>query len=241
MHTGLLLCQGGEFAFVLFGLAFEQKLLGQEFTQILLVVTTLTMALTPLAAIIGKRLSRVIERRLSPHHKEDTKALHAETHDLDQHVIIAGFGRMGQTVAKLLTAEGIHFIALDNDPANVQLGKERGKPVYFGDASRADVLEVVGAERARAAIVALKDMDGAERAVRGLRAINPDLPIIARTRDIDNFAAMEAAGAQVTISEQFEGSLQLGGALLRILGVPDHEISRIIEVFRARNYALTRE
>ena len=241
VQTGLLLSQGGEFAFVLFGLAAEKQVIGQEFTQILLVVTTVTMALTPLAAIVGKKLAEVLEKRSAPHHRIDPNELHAEAHDLDQHVIICGFGRIGQTVAKLLTAEGIGFIALDTDPLNVQIGKKRGKPVYYGDATRADVLEIVGVTRARAAIVALKDMAMAEKAVKALAATNPDLSILARTRDLEKFSQMEDAGAHVTVSELFEGSLQLGGALLRILGVPDHEIMRVIEIFRARNYALTRE
>lgn len=233
IHSGLLLSQGGEFAFILFGMAALSGVLSGALSQMLLVVVTLTMALTPLAAGFGKYLAARLEARQQPGLPADLSA-HAD--DLANHVVIAGFGRMGQTVAKLLMEEGIPFVALDTNIANVAYGQQRGKPVYYGDASRADMLAQAGLGRASAVMVTLKASQGADRAIQTARSVNPDLPIIARARDIAQVKHLEAIGATLAIAEVFESSLQAGGELLRHLGTPTHEISRIINMFRDHDY-----
>lgn len=234
LHGGLLLSQGGEFAFVLFQLASAQGILHAEFAQSLMMVVTLSMALTPLAAMLGKRLAQTLEGRARP------DQINEETLDLSDHVIITGFGRVGRTVARLLEAEQLSYVALDMDPATVARKRRQGIPVFYGDASRAPVLNALGLARARAVIVTHNDMRVAERTVRAVREQSRDVPIIARAVNIEQVQNLESAGANLAVAEMLETSLHLGGALLRAVGVAEHEVSRVLESFRAENYALAR-
>ncbi len=236
MQAGLLLSQSGEFAFILFGLAAENHFISHDALQILMTIVTLSMALTPIVALLGRWASHA---RMADAPRSDRESL-AEMRDLSDHVIIFGFGRIGQTIAKLLSAENIHYIALDMQAATVAQAKKIGLAVYYGDGARREVLHAIGIERASAAIVTVNDVTAAEAAVYAIRAASPHLPIIARARDLNSVLALEAAGATVAVSEMFETSLQLGGALLRALGVVEHEIVRITEIFRDRDYALAR-
>ncbi|MBN8530502.1 MAG: cation:proton antiporter [Alphaproteobacteria bacterium] len=230
LRTGLVLAQGGEFAFVLFTLAGKVNLLSPELAQMLSVTVTLSMAVTPLLADFGNWLANVLDKR-SRSALATTLAAN-ESSDVSNHIVIAGFGRMGQTVARMLVAEQQNFIILDTDPKAVTEGRKRGKPVYYGNASHMDVLASVGMERARAVVITVSDPEVAERIVSSVRRFYPDLPIIARARDLKQGLALRQAGASVTVPETFEASLQLGGALLRTLGTPDHEVSRVIGEIR---------
>jgi CPA2 family monovalent cation:H+ antiporter-2 len=236
IQAGFLLAQGGEFAFVLFALADKSDLIAPGLARMLTLVVTVSMALTPFAVWVARKVTERIE------HAKRRKAedAMAEMTDLRDHVIILGFGRVGQTIAKLLSAEGIHYIALDMQPATVAKAKKIGLPVYYGNGSRRDVLHAIGVERAAAAIVTLDEPFAAEAAVRALRTAMPAMPIIARGRDLARVLSLEAAGADVAISEMFETSLQLGGALLKSIGIAPQEIGRIVQIFRDSDYALAR-
>lgn len=236
IQAALLLSQGGEFAFVLFNLAQQHAFIEPGLAQTLTLVVALSMALTPLAVGIARRVTSRIE------HKRREKAEDAigEMTDIRDHVVILGFGRVGQTIAKLLSAEGIHYIALDMGIGTVTKAKKIGLPVYYGDGSRREVLHAIGVERAQAAIVTVNESVAAEAMVRSLRSVMPAMPIIARGHDLNRVLALEAAGANVAISEMFETSLQLGGALLKSLGIADQEIGRIVQIFRDSDYALAR-
>jgi CPA2 family monovalent cation:H+ antiporter-2 len=221
---------------VLFALAGQHGFIAADLEQILTLAVAVSMALTPFAAWIARKVTGRIE------HAKRRKAedAMAEMTDLRDHVIILGFGRVGQTIAKLLSAEGMHYIALDMQIATVSKAKKIGLPVYYGDGARRDVLHTIGVERAAAAIVTLDEPFAAEAAVRALRTAMPSMPIIARGRDLARVLSLEAAGADVAISEMFEASLQLGGALLKSVGVTDQEIVRIVQIFRDSDYALAR-
>jgi CPA2 family monovalent cation:H+ antiporter-2 len=236
IQASLLLSQGGEFAFVLFQLALLHGFITPDLARILTLAVAVSMALTPFAAWTARTVTRRIE------HTKRRKAEDAieETTDLRDHVIILGFGRVGQTIAKLLSAEGIHYIALDMQISTVSKAKKIGLPVYYGDGSRREVLHALGIERAAAAIVTVNEPIAAEATVRALRASSPSLPVVARGRDLARVLSLEAAGADIAISEMFEASLQLGGALLNSMGIAQQEISRIIQLFRDSDYALAR-
>lgn len=235
VQAGLLLSQGGEFAFIVFNLAASNHLISPLWAEVITSAVTLTLALTPLAVAMGEQFARRSETR----RKRDAEDLLAEMMDVQNHVIILGFGRVGQTIAKLLSAENVPYIAIDSQVSTVLRARKIGLPVYFGDGSRREVLHAIGVERARAAIVTLNDATAAERAVRSIRAAG-GLPIISRARDLKDVQALESAGANIAVSEMFEASLQLGGALLKSLGIGEHEILRITEIFRDSDYALAR-
>jgi|CXWL01.1.fsa_nt_gi CPA2 family monovalent cation:H+ antiporter-2 len=235
-HVGLLLSQGGEFAFILFSLAGNNGIIGNELSQILLVVVTMSMALTPLVAQLGKKIAITLEK----HSISRPDIIVEETTDLRQHVIISGFGRVGHTVAKLLESENIPYVTIDMDSFMVARERKNGIPIYYGDTARVHVLKSLAVERARAMIITHNDTRVAIQTINAVRELNPDLPIIARARNIEQVQKLEKAGANLAVAEMFEVSLQLGGSLLKEIGISDHEISRIIDIFRAEDYALTR-
>ncbi len=236
IHVGFMLSQGGEFAFILFALAGTQGTLDPTLSQILLVVITVSMALTPLVAQAGKKIADALEK----YDISRPENMIEETLDLRQHVIISGFGRVGHTVARLLEAENINYVAIDMDSFLVAKERKNGVPVYYGDTTRLHVLNALGLARARALIITHSDTRVALQTIATIRETNRDLPIIARAKNIEKVLKLETAGANLAVAEMFETSLQLGGALLKSLGVSEHEIIRIIDIFRAEDYALTR-
>lgn len=237
VHTGLLLSQGGEFAFILFALADSKGVMAHNTAQILLVVVTVSMALTPIMAQAGKRVALMLEKfSLS-----DAGHMLEETLDLSQHVIISGYGRVGHTVARLMENESINFVAIDMDSFLVARERKNGVPVYYGDTTRLHVLNALGIARARALVITHSDTRVALQTIHTVRELSYDLPIIARAKNIEQVQKLEKAGATIAIAEMFETSLQLGGAALKALDVPDQEINRILDIFRAQDYALTRE
>jgi CPA2 family monovalent cation:H+ antiporter-2 len=228
--VGLMLAQGGEFGFVLFALARELNVLTAETEQLAVGVVGLSMAATPL--LIGA--SRALARRL-PAGGHGPGPL--EPGELHQYVLIAGFGRVGQTLALLLESRYVPYVALDLDHARVDQARRKGLPIFFGDASRVDVLRAVGVERARVAVITLDDPGSAHRTVHGLRRLLPELPIVARARDIAQCEQLVLAGATHVVPEIVEGSLQLGGSLLLQLGRSREEVDQILEEFRRATYA----
>ncbi len=237
IHAGFLLSQGGEFAFILFALAGTQGIFDPSLLQVLLVVITVSMALTPLVAQLGKKIAFALEK----YSISRPENMIEETLDLSHHVIISGYGRVGHTVGRLLEVENIPYVAIDMDSFLVARERKSGAPVYYGDTARVHVLNALGIARARAVIITHSDTRVALQTIASIREINRDLPIVARAKNIEKVLKLETAGANLAVAEMFETSLQLGGALLKLLGTTDYEISRIIDVFRAEDYAMTRE
>ncbi len=235
LHLGLVLAQGGEFAFIALGRAADSNLVSGNLVDQLVVIIAASMALTPFLDSLGNRLVRHFER-----HKAERHGPGREVHDLADHVIIAGFGRVGQTVAAILRSRGIPFVALDRHPVLVAEFRNRGELVFFGDARKVDVLKAIGAERARAAVLTL-DGQGAERILSRLRREFPNLRVLVRARDQRHRSRLEAAGASAVVPETLEGSLQLAGALLRSLGTPNDEVHELLDGYRRNDYALLEE
>ncbi len=234
IRAGTLLAQGGEFSFILFRLAGDNNFLSAHAAQMLTIIVIASMALTPAMAAVGRALSETIEYK----RRRKAEDSLSEMIDIRDHVIILGFGRVGQMIAKLLSVENIHYIALDLHIGTIARAKKIGLPVYYGDGSRREVLNATGIERASSAIITMNDPAAAEAAVRAIRAASPYLPIIARAQDLNRVIMLEKAGANIAVSEMFETSLQMGGALLKSLGISDQEILRIMKIFRDRDYAL---
>ncbi|MPZ11576.1 MAG: hypothetical protein GEU89_15415 [Kiloniellaceae bacterium] len=233
LRVGPLLSQGGEFGFVLVGAAMLRGLLDLDLGQLVLALIALTMAATPAMDWLGGRLSRLATPK--PGHSLD--ALREETEGIAEHIIIAGFGRVGQTVAQLVGACGLPYVALDMDDARIAHGHAAGLPLYYGDASRVDVLEAVGIERAKAAVITIDRADEASHAVAALHRRMPGLPIFVRSHDMSHARELEGAGASAVVPETVEASLQLGGILLSAVGVGTDDITRVMNELRDSNYA----
>eukprot|EP00871_Galdieria_phlegrea_P006061 jgi/Galph1/942/GphlegSOOS_G5699.1 len=231
LRTGLLVAQGGEFAFVTFGAAQRAGLLPADLSQLLLLVVALSMATTPLLSAIGSQLASHLERRrgLIGARSEDI----ADAHDF---VIVAGFGRVGQSVCEMLNARLIRYVAFDMSPARVIEARNKGLPVFFGDACRPEVLEAAGVSRAKAVVITLDDPVAASRAVQSLRREYPELQIFVRARDTKHQQTLQLAGATAIVPELLESSLLLGGAVLLAYGTPVEEVNSLIDEARKRTF-----
>jgi CPA2 family monovalent cation:H+ antiporter-2 len=229
---GLTLAQGGEFGFVLFALARDARVIPSETTQLAMLVVGLSMAVTPLLLITARTMSRRLD-----HAPAGLDRLHQDAAQLQNHIVIAGFGRVGQTLGLLLESVYTPYVALDLDSERVAEARRRGLPVFFGDASRVEVLKAAAVERAQAVVVTLDEPESASRTVHVLRQLVPDVPILARARDVSQCERLASAGATSVIPEVVEGSLQLGGMLLRTLGESPDEVSEILDQFRRETYS----
>jgi CPA2 family monovalent cation:H+ antiporter-2 len=196
LRLGLLLSQGGEFAFVLLGLGFGERILSLDDRQQLVVIVILSMMLTPLLAEAGRLLAPRIERRTYGRSEAAP-----EMAGLKDHVIIAGYGRVGRAVAQRLTAAGITWVALDLDPHRVTQARRQGLQVHFGDADRPEILEAFAVEQARAVVVAVDNPKVALQLTALLHYVLPELPILARAYDEAHAAELERAGAAHVIPE----------------------------------------
>lgn len=234
IKTALILSQGSEFAFVLFALATDHHLLPPDLTQLLLIIVSCSMALTPLLAAIGDHLPKALERPNAVEYQSSD--VECETRDLFDHIIVAGYGRVGKTTCKLLGKKRLKYVAIDEDPSHVHEGRREGIPVYYGDASRTDILESLGVSRAKLVAVTIDNHKSSLKVTRGVRQHHPDIIIIARARDRVHADELRAAGATIALAEMFESSLLLGGAILKETGEHENEIVRIVEQFRAEEY-----
>jgi len=232
LRTGFALSQGGEFGFVLFGAALALELIPADVAQVLMAVITLSMVATPAMFYLGKQVACWHEGRS----EQSYETIDPNVEDLKNYILIAGFGRVGQTVAKVLSDAGLSYVALDLDQTRVTKCRAKGMSVYYGDADQIHVLEAAGAQKAKTAIITLDKPKAASRVVLALHTNFPDLPIYVRARDRRHMARLEKAGATAVVSEAAESSLQLGSIVLSSLDVSADEISSVIQTYREEDY-----
>ncbi|WP_410542558.1 monovalent cation:proton antiporter-2 (CPA2) family protein [Wolbachia endosymbiont of Tetranychus urticae] len=238
IQAGLLLAQGGEFAFILFRLADELDVLSSEIAQVLMIVTTVTMAFTPLLSGIGDWIANSFstEKIIL-----DDEAIATDTQDLYNHVIVAGFGRVGYMVTKMLTAEHLSYVVVDIQSKIVKEGKNDSFPIYLGDATRYEILKSVGIERAQALVVSIKNEVTIKKIVSLVAANFPHVNIIIRLPDLNNVEVYKDLGASKIIPETSEIGLQLGGAALSLSGISESGVTSLKGKFRKGNYSMLKE
>jgi CPA2 family monovalent cation:H+ antiporter-2 len=228
-EVALLLAQGGEFAFIVIGLARGKGLLQPDIATSAIAVAGLSMMATPLLAIFARRLADYLEP-LDHEHQTPEEA----TAELRDHVVIAGFGRVGQTVARVLDSENVPWVALDTHGIVVSEHREKGRMVYFGDSTRRELLERTGAKHARAFVVTLSAPDATERSVAEILKLRPKVCVLARARDAEHAGRLMRLGCQGAIPETIEASLHLAGRLLESLDFPEDVADRRIEEIRMK-------
>jgi len=229
LRVGMTLAQGGEFAFILIGAAALSGFVPEPMKQVCLVVVSITMIATPFLASAGKLLADRFER-FTP---VGLAALEQDNIDLARHVVIAGFGRVGRIVARLLEARRLPYVAIDNNAANVLDGRSKGLPVYFGHAAQRELLWSVGVDRASAIVVTMGEARTALELVAMLKHRLPELPIIARARDSDHARDLLDLGADIAVPETLEASLVLGAAALRQHDIGESDIEAALNELRA--------
>ncbi len=230
IEGGLLLGQGGEFAFIVIGYATAGKLVDPATGQFVMLAVGLSLFITPLLARLGRAIGDRWELRLLAQaaQRDDGELAAARGR-----IIIAGFGRVGQMLGKLLTQQEIAFIAFENDARLVSELHQQGLPVYFGNASRAELLRRVHAHEAPAIVLTMDHPQSALQAVRGIRREFPDVPLFARARDEKQARLLKQAGATVVVPETLEASLQLSAFVLEALGLEELEVDGIVDEERA--------
>jgi monovalent cation:proton antiporter-2 (CPA2) family protein len=222
-RLGLVLCQGGEFAFVLFSVGVIEGAISRELASVLTLAVTLSMAATPVLLLIDDWAARAA--KASPPDYEIPP-------EAERHVIIAGFGRFGQIVARVLRARRIPFTALDTSIAQVDFVKRFGAKIYYGDAGRIDILRAAGAHKAQAFVLAIDNVDHSVRVAEIVRQNFPDLAIYARARDRTHVHKLMDLGVTIIERETFLSALELTTQLLGGLGLKPDEVKKLIETFK---------
>ena len=227
VRVSFLLAEAGEFAFVVIGVAtLQYALIPDDVAQFMVIVAGVSMTLTPLLALIASRIGKRLQA------KRDAAESEADIGELSGHVIIAGFGRVGRAVAGLLAARGITYVAVDRDLRQVRRGRRDGMSVVYGNATDRDFLEKLGAERASLVLIALGDAKATTRMLDTIRAQWPGIQLLARAHDDEHARALAERGVREVVPETSEASLQLGGLVLRTLGVPTPAVDDTIEQAR---------
>ncbi|MDA8128337.1 MAG: monovalent cation:proton antiporter-2 (CPA2) family protein [Betaproteobacteria bacterium] len=240
VRTALGLAQAGEFGFVLLAQAADLNLLGAPVTQPVLAAMVISMLAAPFLIHRMDVLTRLIAGSEWAGRAKEVHDIAVKTFGKAQHVIVCGYGRSGQNLARLLEAEGISFVALDADPERIRAVAASGASVVYGDASRREVLVAAGLSRAQAIVVTYSDIPSSMAILRHVRELRPDLPVVVRTIDDTHIDALKAAGAAEVVSEVMEGSLMLASHALMLLGVPLSQVLKRIREVRETRYALMR-
>ncbi|MEN9704651.1 MAG: hypothetical protein RLZZ393_530 [Pseudomonadota bacterium] len=241
LRAGMVLGGGGEFGVALLTLLLPAGVLPASLVQPLLVALVLGMVVAPFGIRFNKPIARFLLREKGPPRRA-SQVEDAATHGvaLREHVILCGFGRVGQHIARVLEAQGFEYIALDLDMARVRPARQAGDPVIYGDASDEDVLVGCGLDTASAVIVTFADPAVSVGIVRAVRVLRADVPVLVRTQDDKGLPELTRAGATEVVPETFEASLMLVSQVLMLLQVPVSRVVRTVGEIRNRRYATLR-
>jgi CPA2 family monovalent cation:H+ antiporter-2 len=240
IKTGFYVAQAGEFAFVLFTASEGSSLLTHDVQQIILAAMLLSMLLAPLLIQAAEPVARRLTANDWLARAAELTLVAAQTMARQDHVLICGYGRSGQNLARILDAEQIGFVALDNDPERVREAAGSGGSVVYGDATRKESLLAAGVSRARAVVITFADITMAKKILYHARELNPKLPVLVRTVDDATIDELLKAGATEVVPEIMEGSLMLASHALLLLGMPLKEVLRRIRSVREERYGLFR-
>jgi len=241
LRTGLVLAQGGEFGLVLLTLALVEGLLDPAASQIVLAAIIITMVLSPFfIAANGTIVKRFYSSSYLLNRESQVVEMEEESEHLDQHVVICGYGRIGQNIARFLDQEDFNYIALDLDPVRVRDARAAGEQVFYGDSTHIENLGAAGIGRAKVLVISFDDISRTMKILEQVKRLWPDLPVLVRTRDDANLDGLQQAGATEVVPETLEASLMLVSHLLLLLNVPVSRIVRNVQEVRSSRYQMLR-
>ena len=222
------LAQAGEFGFVLLSFSQQNFVVSLELAKTLSLVIALSMLMTPVLFILFEQLSK----------RADGSIPDGDPDQIDQQgkVIIAGVGRFGQIINRLLVGAGVSTVVLDHEPNMIDSLRRFGVKTFYGDASRPDLLHAAGIEQAQVMVIAIDDRDQAVAMVEQVRGMNPEVYIVARAFDVNHLYLMKKAGVDLAIREVFEGSLETGAAVLKQLGWHPFRVHKMVSAFRQHDH-----
>ena len=233
--AGIKLCQMGEFSFVIAALAVNHNVLSSEEASFLLAIGIISMAVTPYLVNNSLLFAKRVVKQQTPGTDPGDEGVTIDT-EMRDHVLIFGYGRVGQSVARLLSIEAIPYVAVDADPVRVQESRSAGQPVFFGDVSQKDILRAVGIEKAKLALLTFDEHKKALNVIETVSGLNPDLPIVVRTRKDYHLEELYLSGASQVVPEILEGSLMLVSQVLHLSGVPMSRILKRVRTERKGHY-----
>ncbi|RCX10842.1 cation:proton antiporter [Extensimonas vulgaris] len=240
LRTGLYLAQAGEFGFVLLSLAQDQGLVRPALMHPILAAMVLSMLATPFLIMYSNRIVMRLVASDWLQQSLQVTAIARQTINTSRHVIICGYGRCGQNLARMLERENIPYIALDLDPDRVRQAAAAGQSVVYGDASRPQALMAAGLARASAVVVTYIDIPSALKVLAHTRTHAPQVPVVVRTQDDLQLEKLREAGATEVVPETIEGSLMLASHALALVGVPMRRVLRLVQEQRDARYRLLR-
>jgi CPA2 family monovalent cation:H+ antiporter-2 len=236
LRAGVVMAQGGEFGFALLTLVLGDKLADSAIIQPLLAATVVSMVLSPLLIRHNGRLAELIFPRstLAPIPNQDNVSGQRD------HVIICGFGRVGQNLARVLERQGFTYVALDSDPRAVELARRAGDAVIYGDGTATEMLEAIGLQRCRVLVLTFAETNASMKIVKAVRELRPELPILVRTQDDSKLEELQQAGATEIVPETLEASLMLVSHVLLLLDVPVSRVVKTVGDIRNNRYSMLR-
>jgi CPA2 family monovalent cation:H+ antiporter-2 len=240
IRTGLWLCAGGEFGFVLLAEIKHFNLVPALASQAVLAALVLSMLIAPLIVHYADRIALRFAASEWLLRSMELTNIFAQSMGTERHAIICGFGRSGQTLARFMAQEGVGYMALDLDPERVREAAAAGETVVFGDAARRDALVAAGVTRASVLIITFADTRAAERILHLVQELKPDLPVVVRTYDDSDMDRLRLAGAAEVVPESLEASMMLASHALVLVGVPINRVLKRVREMRAGRYQLLR-
>lgn len=235
-RSGLALAQGGEFCFALMTQMQQNKLMPADFGGLLLAATFCSMLVTPLLLRAAPHIATRLHHK--PNEEAELEKISALNAGLHNHVVICGYGRVGQSIGRVLRNVDQPYIALDTDPVRVQEAAVNENCVHYGDSRRGELLVAIGLERARLLVIAVDQTDIALLILKEARRFNPSVSILVRTRDDSQLAELKAAGASEVVPELLESSLMLASHALIMLGIPGQQVRDRVDQVRRDRYRL---
>ena len=235
-RSGLALAQGGEFCFALMAQMQLSNLIPPDIAAHLLAATFCSMLLTPLLLRAAPKIAANLHRK--PNEEIELEEIAAQSAELHGHVVLCGYGRVGQSIGRFLRSEHFEFVALDYDPDQIQEAAKGDNNVHYGDARRADLLRAVGLDRARLLVIAVDNTEVAMSVLETARLITLEVPVLVRTRDDSLLPELKRAGATEVVPELLESSLMLASHALIMLGLPEKSVQRRVNQVRHDRYHL---
>ncbi|REL28933.1 potassium transporter [Thalassotalea euphylliae] len=233
--TGFMLAQMGEFGFVLVALATQVNVLANNVASLLLGAGVISMAITPYIINNARKWGRWLANE-EPVDTSDLADLPDGTQTLKDHVIICGFGRIGQTVSRFLKQESIEFVAIDIDPLRTRKAREAGENVLFGSSRQTELLHAAHLDQAKLVVIAFGEDKQSAEVIQRVRSLAPEVPILVRTRNDDQLDMLQKAGANEVVPESLEGALMLVSQVLTLSGVPFSRVVRRVQKERKNHY-----
>lgn len=239
VRTATSLAQAGEFGLVLITLAITYKVVSQDLAQLLLSAGVLSMLVTPFMLKHNGKIAKLLCSKSYQKNFDDlSNVIQEDSKFLSDHVVLLGFGRVGQTTAKFMEQANTPFVALDMDIARVEEAQRSGEPVYFGDSANPAILRATNLEAAKIALISFNDFHASLKTLKTLKRLAPNLPVLVRTLDDAHLNELLDAGATEVIPDTFESSIMLSSHLLLMLGKPAHKVIKQTRDARKNRYAI---